>query len=206
MAVDTSGMGGQPLPSNQQQYLLAVFAFISFFNSPLTNYSPPYTQPHSHTGSVLNSPVNVGLPAGYGWRDLIQVFHLTMSALLFFSFVFPWLPNGIRQNKLTSKILSPLSSLFPAMSRPRPSQSAIVVSSPSVHGIDSVVLLDALSLSCQGTPAEARALRKALGISSGIIGLCQGVFKAGKTDRGIELNQLEQRAWVRLGEVVALDG
>jgi len=67
-------------------------------------------------------------------------------------------------------------------------------------------LLNALSPASRGSNTEAQMLRKALGISVGFIGLCQGVSKAGKKHRGIELDQLEQRAWVRLGELVALDG
>ena len=68
------------------------------------------------------------------------------------------------------------------------------------------VLLDALHPSRRGTSDEAILLRKALGVSDGVAGLMQGVIKAGRVDRGIELNQLEQRAWVRLGELVAFDG
>ena len=43
-------------------------------------------------------------------------------------------------------------------------------------------------------------------MKTGVVGLMQGVIKAARVDRGLEMNQLEQRAWVRLGELIAFDG
>ena len=40
-------------------------------------------------------------------------------------------------------------------------------------------------------------------LKTGVVGLMEGVTKA---DCGLEINQLEQRAWVRLGELIAFDG
>ena len=94
----------------QQQFLLAVFALFSFFNSPLTSsYSTRQDHPHSHTGSVLNtlhpplayapdiisqftapSPPNNTSPA-WSWQNYIQVFHLLVSVLVLASFVGSWL-------------------------------------------------------------------------------------------------------------------
>ena len=67
-------------------------------------------------------------------------------------------------------------------------------------------LTEALSATARGSTDEPARLRAALGISAGVLGLLQSVIKATRKDRGIEINQLEQRAWVRLGELIAFDG
>ena len=94
----------QPQP---QQFLLAVFALFSFFNSPLTSSS---SQGHhdSHTGTVLNTlhpplayapdiisqftapppPNNTGL--AWSWQNYIQIFHLLVSVMVLASFVGSW--------------------------------------------------------------------------------------------------------------------
>ena len=97
----------QPQP---QQFLLAVFALFSFFNSPLTSsYSVKQDHPHSHTGTVLNAlhpplayapdiisqfatppPLNTTSPA-WTWQNYIQVFHLLVSVIVLASFVGSWL-------------------------------------------------------------------------------------------------------------------
>jgi hypothetical protein len=73
-----------------------------------------------------------------------------------------------------------------------------------------VELLDALAPTHRGTPDEAPRLRHALGVKEGLLGLLiNGVGGASQKERGrgvYELRQLEQRAWVRLGELVAADG
>jgi len=206
-----------PMPVNHttqspQQYLLAAFAFLSFFNSPLATSSAPYSHPHEHTGSVLNHTV-AGKPTGYGWNDLIQAFHLLVSAALFFSIVVPWLPHGFRKSRFIATLASPFTAVYPAYrimllsATPSPSGASQGAKQPSAGmGATRSTLLNALSPASRGSEAEAQLLRKALGISAGLIGLCQGVSKASKKHRGIELDQLEQRAWVRLGELVALDG
>jgi Helix-loop-helix DNA-binding domain len=90
-----------------QQFLLAVFALFSFFNSPLTSSSVRHDH-HSHTGTVLNalhpplayapdiisqfaapSPNNMG-PV-WSWQDYIQMFHLLVSVMVLASFVASWL-------------------------------------------------------------------------------------------------------------------
>ncbi|KAH9943585.1 hypothetical protein B0H21DRAFT_748569, partial [Amylocystis lapponica] len=97
----------QATPSQQspsQQYLLAVFAFFSVFNSPLMllthTYSP--THDHAHHGTVLtpHAPAQSYVPtpvigvAGYGWHEAIQAVHLLVSTLVFFYVFLPWL-SGI---------------------------------------------------------------------------------------------------------------
>ena len=201
-----------PAPQSPQQYLLAAFAFLSFLNSPLTTSSAPYSHPHEHTGSVLNHTV-AGKPSEYGWDDLIQSFHLLVSAALFFSIVVPWLPQALRNSRLIAKLASPFVVIYPtcgvvtlsATSAALEDSQAAKRPSANVDASRSA-LLKALSPASRGLDTEAQMLRKALGISVGLVGLCQGVSKAGRKHRGIELDQLEQRAWVRLGELVALDG
>jgi len=195
-----------------QQYLLAAFAFLSFFNSPYATSSAPYSHPHDHTGSVLNHTA-AGKPAGYGWNDLIQAFHLFVSVALFFTIVVPWLPHAFRKSSFIAKLASPFVAVYPAyrmMTLPTtpsfPEDSKNAGKSPAGMNATRSALFNALSPASRGSETEAQLLRKALGISTGLIGLCQGVSKASKKHRGIELDQLEQRAWVRLGELVALDG
>lgn len=209
--VATAPMPTNPTSKSHQQYLLAGFAFLSFFNSPFVT-STPYSRPHEHTGSVLNYTM-VGKPTGYGWNNLIQVFHLVVSAALFFSIVVPWLPHIFRRSKFMAKLASPFIAVYPAY------RAVTISTTPMLSGdsregkqphagMDAArsALLNALSPASRGSETEAQLLRKALGISVGLIGLCQGLSKAGRKHRGIELDQLEQRAWVRLGELVALDG
>ena len=201
-----------PTSQSPQQYLLAAFAFLSFLNSPLTVSSPPYSHSHEHTGSVLNHRV-AGKSPEYGWGDLIQTFHLLASAVVFFSIIVPWLPQALRNSRFIVKLASPFIAVFPVYrAMTLSTKTALVEDSqetkqPSAN-VDATrsALLSALSPASRGSDTEAQMLRKALGISVGLVGLCQGVSKAGKKHRGIELDQLEQRAWVRLGELVALDG
>jgi len=92
----------QPPP---QQYLLAVFALFSFFNSPLT--SSPVNHSHQHTGTVLTAvhpplayapeiisqlvaPVPP-VPTGWTWKEYVQIFHLFVSILVLASFIGSWL-------------------------------------------------------------------------------------------------------------------
>jgi hypothetical protein len=62
----------------------------------------------------------------------------------------------------------------------------------------------ALAPSQRGTPDEAAALRQALGVRAGFVGLALQGFAAPRPRVSLQRRQLEQRAWVRLGELVAL--
>jgi hypothetical protein len=199
----TQDTQGQSAPA--QQYLLATFALFSFFNSPLTSSSTFQTYPHSHSGSVLghlpvaHSEASV-IAYSYGWRELIQAFHLIVSALVFFSIVMPWLPESIKHTRLASLFLSPFPQFTSPVSPPR-SSSASLSPSPSD---DRATLLSALAHSRRGASDEADQLRSALGVPSGILGLIMSWRRS--RGQGFERKGLEQRAWVRLGELVALDG
>jgi hypothetical protein len=103
----SEGALASPLPNGQgqgqvQQYLLATFAFFSFFNSQFTS-TPRSSYPHTHAGSVLTHTHNESVPmshTGYGWRDAVQAFHLVVSALVFLSIVLPWLPTSSKRKVL----------------------------------------------------------------------------------------------------------
>ena len=93
----------QPQP---QQFLLAVFALFSFFNSPLSSVTRDHHH-HSHTGTVLNTlhpplayapdiisqftapPAHNVMPA-WSWQKYIQIFHLLISVMVLASFVASW--------------------------------------------------------------------------------------------------------------------
>ena len=191
-----------------QQYLLAAFAFFSFFNSPLTSSPPSYAH-HGHSGSVLTSPSSYATTSvsryAFGWQGLIQAFHLLVSALVFISIVFPLLPKKLRVGHLLS--LTPLRAGDLPTPPPSPTSETPSLSSRKDDTFNRVALIDALSPSCHGRPDEAEQLRAALGVYPGVVGLVQGILKGWKrSGRGIERMQLEQRAWVRLGELVALNG
>lgn len=176
--------------SHPQQYLLATFALFSFFNSPLTSTSR--SESHSHSGSVLGHAAIVQ-STSYGWREFIQAFHLVVSALVFFSVVVPWLPKVIKRTHL----LSPFAGNFPSL-------NATTFNAPTPKPVSPrVTLFGALAHSRRGVSDEAEQLRSALGVPSGILGLVMGLSRS--NGEGFERKGLEQRAWVRLGELVALN-
>ncbi|TBU45161.1 hypothetical protein BD309DRAFT_1079551 [Dichomitus squalens] len=201
----------QPPQSTSQQYLLAVFAFFSVFNSPLTSShrSPAASYEHTHHGAVLTphqptaTHVPVGTSARYGVHEAIQAAHLLVSTLVFFYVLVPWLSGTIRRTNLLSKV----ASVFSRSHSDTPFPTTLTSGSPAKrNALARSVLVDVLSPETRGSVDEPARLRSALGISTGVIGLLQSVIKAARRDRGIELNQLEQRAWVRLGELIAFDG
>lgn len=198
----------QPMPQDAQaqpvqQYLLATFALFSFFNSPLTSSSPSESQNHSHSGTVLGHIPAPHVDAStYGWREFIQAFHLIVSALVFFSIVTPWLPKVIKHNRFASLILNPFTSNL-SHDKNKVEQPATRQAVPSKEKADPMTLLNALAHTRRGASDEAEQLHAALGVPSGILGLIIGWRKSG--GEGFEGKSLEQRAWVRLGEMVALD-
>lgn len=109
----------QQQQQSPQQYLLAVFALFSFFNSPFTSLSSTgrehSSQNHHHTGKVLTplypplvyspeivsqfaQPSNLVGSTGAAstvWKDFVQLFHLVVSILVLASFVGNWLGFGV---------------------------------------------------------------------------------------------------------------
>ena len=175
-----------PVPVQPTQYLFAVFAFFSFFNSPLASYS---RAPPTHTGVVLAdsgtliTPANTSTP--FGWRELLQLFHLVVSALVFFSILLPFLPKGFPRH------YSPWSSS----------------NFPRTDAARRAALMNALDSAQRGTTKEAACLLTALGVYPGFVGLLLSFAmsaRGGKT-KTLELKQLEQRAWVRLAELAVFN-
>ena len=195
----------------------------------------PHPQ-HTHHGHVLSETsigpyaVPIMPPSassthtilGYPTPDLIQAFHLFVSTMVLFYIVMPWLSDMLKRHQ-SSSILSNLTSFFtrphahlPSTPTPAPPQITSQIAKPSAEEVQQIApvidtpeiqnLVEALAPCKRGTDDEAVVLRRCLGVSTGVLGLMQGVIKAARHDRGIELDQLEQRAWVRLGELVAFDG
>ena len=94
-----------------QQYLLAVFALFSFFNSPLTS-SFTSSSPHHHTGAVLTNPPLAYAPeivsqltppavkaAAFGWREIAQGVHLLVSLVVLGTFLCNWMGIEISLRK-----------------------------------------------------------------------------------------------------------
>ncbi|GBE89091.1 hypothetical protein BKA93DRAFT_735272 [Sparassis latifolia] len=219
------GVTAQPAPA--QQYLLAVFAFFSVFNTPLMSSTRSHanSSPAAHHGIVLTphipaqsqSPTpSVTDMSSYSWHDVVQAVHLLISTLVFFYVIVPWLSGALRATSVRARVSAYFAfhRIWPATadeaktdsvkssSEPKPTDD---VKSPKSKFYNRAALMDALAPAKRGSEDEATRLRAALSVSDGFIGLLQGVIKAGRVDRGIELNQLEQRAWVRLGELVAFN-
>ncbi|CDO71201.1 hypothetical protein BN946_scf184845.g72 [Trametes cinnabarina] len=202
--------GQAPMQTQQapaQQYLLAVFAFFSVFNSPLTASRRSHTShSHAHHGTVLtpHAPTETQVPiptaSGYGMHDVVQAAHLLVSTLVFFYVLVPWFSTALRQ----SGVLARLSSAFARSGKPGFTATSTLDSKHKAR--TRAALTEALSPAIRGSHLEPAHLRAALGVTMGALGLLQSVLKAARRDRGIELNQLEQRAWVRLGELIAFDG
>lgn len=99
----------QQQQSQPQQFLLAVFALFSFFNSPLTSSWSSASSSHgTHAGTVLTAahpplayapdiisqfaaPQLSVVPAGWDWKEYVQLFHLLVSLLVMASFICSWL-------------------------------------------------------------------------------------------------------------------
>ena len=98
-----------------QQYLLAVFALFSFFNSPLTSTS---SKPHhTHEGTVLSHVSHAASASsssfsalGWTWNDVLQAIHLLASVLVLVSIVVPWIPFPTQLSQSRILKLVPFSS------------------------------------------------------------------------------------------------
>ena len=175
-----------PVPVLPSQYLLAAFAFFSFFNPPLSLHT--HTKP-THSGVVLaDSGTHITSPVsalGFGWRDLLQAFHVVVSGLVFFTILLPFLPKGF------PRVFSLSSS--PNFPRSDPARRA--------------ALIKALDSTQRGTSNEAACLLTALGVHPGFGGLLLSFRRLtrGAKTKTLEHKQLEQRAWVRLAELAVFD-
>ncbi|KAL0578128.1 hypothetical protein V5O48_003871 [Marasmius crinis-equi] len=177
----------------QSQYLLAVFALFSFFNSPLSPSSPAASPNHSHTGTVLTHDNAHVHQVAQGWtlHNVIQIFHLLVSALVFFSIVLPWLPST---KYFSLSYLSSLKTSYQERARTR--------SNSRVAASRSVLLRGALAK--RGLPDEAAALHDALSGDFSLGSLFR--FSSKEKTSSYQQQGLEQSAWVRLGELCVLEG
>lgn len=209
-----------------QQYLLAVFALFSFFNSPLTSTSQPASHHHTYQGSVLShatSPVfSTRPPIGWTYSDIIQVVHLLASLAIFASVVIPWIPVPRKAYQSRFMRFMPFASLIyqahasPSRETPNlptPPDSPDVSdcgSEPDSSSTEYTVratkevsnpLADALS--SRGAAGEFDNLLSALNVSTGWLGMVRRSVGAFQTQSGIETRH-ERRAWTRLAELIAL--
>ncbi|KAL5514220.1 hypothetical protein ACEPAG_2308 [Sanghuangporus baumii] len=223
-----------PLPKSQpsQQYLLAVFAFFSFFNSPLSyssaSYwtSPSQNTPHgAHTGSVLGGPSfgdesfgQVGARATraiFGWRDAVQFTHLVVSVLLLLSVIAPRFPGIAR---LIPHVLKPMLSipLVPVGSgvihAPQVLEGQFANEEEKADAGMRMELLAAISKSRTLAPdMEVEVLREVLGLRPGISGLIVSLTRQlgspsqSRSRFGLERRMLEQKAFSRFAELIAMD-
>ncbi|KAF9069433.1 hypothetical protein BDP27DRAFT_1325329 [Rhodocollybia butyracea] len=186
----------QPHYPQPAQYLLATFALFSFFNNPLSSSSPSHTPPnHSHTGTILthNLPLSTDVySTEWSWHDVAQGFHLLVSILVFSSILAPWLPSILQY--VRSKYVSFKKVSLRPVALPKPSPSHLAS------------LVVALSPSRRGTETEATGLRRALDGHRGIYATARAIIVKSKENIGFEQAGLEQRAWVRLGELAVLGG
>jgi hypothetical protein len=213
-----------------QQYLLAVFALFSFFNSPLSSTSQPVSHQHTHHGAVLTHATTPAFSAqsaiDWTWNDVIQVVHLFASLAVFISIVIPWIPVPRRIYQLRLMQLIPFASLVyqthASSSRetsdlPTPPDSPDVSESGSYSGSEpdsssteytvratkevSNPLADALS--SRGAADELDNLLSALNVSTGWLGMVRGSVGTFRVQCGSETRR-ERRAWTRLAELIVL--
>lgn len=228
------------------QYLLAAFAFFSFFNGPTSFYkasggsdhNQQGPHEHTHSGTVLGSNYDTGVlyettsirTFSWGWHDVVQILHITVSFLLLLSIITPWLPRLLqgRISHLIPRALKPLlGSSFVSYPEPRGGRNGRPVSPSSVREVSDdenaseeekadsyarMVLLAAIRDGRHSSPSqEAQMLREALGLGSGSFGLLFSLSRFVGSSRksssrfGLERRMLEQKAAVRLGELAALD-
>ena len=207
------------------QYLLAAFAFFSFFNSPVLSSwnSRPGSHAHTHQGVVLGDPrpaVNYGsngIPSVFlGWRDVAQLVHLAVSVLLLVSVIAPWVPGIARY---IPRAIKPLLG-GAILQQTRAGTSSC--DSSDDEGVNDkekddwkarMVLLSALRRGRTLVPEmEVQVLREALELTTGVWGLFMsltrqvGYNRKSRSRYGLERRMLEQRAFMGLAELVALDG
>lgn len=206
--------------SQPQQYLLAVFALFSFFNSPFTSTSPAH--PHTHQGSVLSQVIadpTIVPTASWSWHNIIQAVHFFASVLVLLTIVVPWLPLPRHVQRAKIMRLIPFSSLIYRL--PATYESDEPLSPPLTPDIsDSESDGDltstegttrqkqskspfSVALTQRGSQDECEALVGALGLTTGTFGGVRNLFTrqtvANSSDSGLEC-----RAWVRLSELIAL--
>ncbi|KAG2148885.1 hypothetical protein DEU56DRAFT_782677 [Suillus clintonianus] len=211
--------GDVTMQAQPQQYLLAVFALFSFFNSPFT--STGASHPHTHHGSVLShvtDPTPVAAATSWSWSSAVQAIHLFASVLVLFTIIVPWIPLPGHVQRAKIMRLIPFSYLIYSRAALTTHEGAEPLSpplSPDVSDFESDgdstatetttrqehgPLPDALAQS--GSHDEREALIDALRLSTAL-GAVRNVFVKRMVNEGSD-SELERRAWVRLAELIAL--
>ncbi|KAG1838295.1 hypothetical protein DFJ58DRAFT_917223 [Suillus subalutaceus] len=212
--------GDVTMQAQPQQYLLAVFALFSFFNSPFTSMGASH--PHTHQGSVLSHVTDstpVTAATMWSWSSAIQAIHLFASVLVLFTIVVPWLPLPGYVQRAKIMRLIPFSYLI--SSRALTAHEGAELLSPPLSPDISDSESDADSTTTERTTRQERgplsnvlaqsgsqderdALIDALGLSTGALGAVRSVFVKRMVNKASN-SELERRAWVRLAELVALN-
>ncbi|KAF9226403.1 hypothetical protein BS17DRAFT_807181 [Gyrodon lividus] len=215
------------------QYLLAVFALFSFFNSPLASSSVPVSHHHTHEGSVLShitspSPSSFARPAmSWVWSDFVQVIHILASLAVFISIIIPWIPVPQRLSQLHFMQFIPFGSLISgahATVVPTHEMTDLPTppSSPDVSGTESEADSSstgdtvpsggrtkqgpkqlAHALSLRGTTDEFESLLSALNVCSGWVGMIRSAVVTQQVANAPGM-QHERQAWMRLAELIVL--
>lgn len=214
-----------PQVQPQRQYLLAAFAFFSFFNSPVSYYASQhsghasqnaYPTGHTHLGSVLGSHSSAQewarpqITYGFGWRDAVQILHLTVSFLVLVSIVVPWLPRVLRVpvTRVIPKALKPLigDAFFEIQALEDDHDARVMRSTSQERGDER--LDAALDASARVAPHRGvRILFDALELSSGGWGLMKTCKRlvTGEAPKRLERQVQEQNVILRIAQLVALD-
>ncbi|KAH6905342.1 hypothetical protein BKA70DRAFT_1402659 [Coprinopsis sp. MPI-PUGE-AT-0042] len=121
-------------PDHRQQapqYMMAVFALFSFFNSPLTARYTSQGGAHQHSGMVLTPPLALApeivsqlvpppaesssrfLDISWAWKDYLQFIHLAVSVLVLGSFLWSWLGFTLRKRKEVKEVVTTPTALTP---------------------------------------------------------------------------------------------
>ncbi|KAI5996447.1 hypothetical protein F5J12DRAFT_853575 [Pisolithus orientalis] len=167
-----------------QQYLLAVFALISFFNSPLTTSMSAKQYRPTHEGVVFDS---------------VEAIHLLASALVIFSIVLTWIPLPTRWSQ--SRILRFVPFRF-VISQPNVSDSDSEAGSSSNEGTCTRWNPLFLTLNSKGSKDEYQKLIDVLEVNLGVAGLFRGAI--GLWSPRDSEHRLKRQAWMRLAELIVL--
>ncbi|KAI6045242.1 hypothetical protein EDC04DRAFT_134415 [Pisolithus marmoratus] len=213
-----------------QQYLLAVFALISFFNSPLTTSPSAKSYHPTHEGVVLSHVSHAAQPSpsipGWTWSDSIEAVHLLASALVIISILVTWIPLPSRWSQ--SRILRLVPFRF-AINQPstaaKPLHEASDLPTPPASPYVSDSDSEAGSSSNEGTVRAGSRKRDSREESSPLFLIANskgskdeyerlidvldvnvgvvGLVRGLWSGHGVE-NRLKRQAWMRLAELIVL--
>lgn len=218
-----SNSAGLQTELDSGQYLFAIFTFVAFFTSPLSLSPTSYgteraavSRTHTTFGSVLTEShvgTNIerrGIPAiPLNWRDIIHLVHLVFSVYFVFSIMRSRLFRLLRSPKLLFWRLPRLGSAitsFP-ISLPRSLLTIGVWRDPGERFRRGARKLKELSHGKLVMPAvETQIFCDGLGLQPGLLGLIRTLLRLLRSPVKHEHWRLERRVFMRVVELVALDG